>query len=483
LSVDLAKLLEYGAIAVASVIAVLLVQWLWRVQRQRGLVERARDARLKVSEAIRESAPIQTILGASAQTTYAVERIVIRDFKNIKHLDLVLVQPSSLAGNWTCIAGINGAGKSAILQALCLVLLGERHGRELGERRLKRMIRRESNGAVAEGARIEAWVRRDNEQPIRVAMYLNAEGVDEIALHRDPDYSVMRQVWDELRSIVLVSYGATRNLTQDEDTRNDSMAIQVRRQMTLFDPLTRMADVEVLIKGGNDLKRRTLQRLLEAILEKEEMGVSSSGDRLVFGRMGTKVDAIDLPDGFRSTVGWLADLCGAWHDSAPAEVTRTTDPSKITGIVLIDEIDLHLHPSFSRSIVPALRRALPLVQFIVSTHSPLVLSSFDRSELIVLEADEKGLVGTRELDRQVFAFSMDEIYKWLMRTPPRSSVIEEKIASGDDSNVLSYLYQSGGGIKSEGVNEADSQLLVEDLERLLKDVKKKAEHGPEGKQS
>jgi predicted ATPase len=477
------QLLSYVAVSLISIAAVFVVQWMSRRRHLSALVEKAKQARMKGYEAITESAPVRVLLRTQDEPTYAVERIVIRDFKNIKQLDLPLMQQSSLAGNWTCIAGINGAGKSTILQALCVVLLGERHGRELGERRLKRMIRRSSEGNVIDGARIEAWVRRGSDRPIRLAMYLNAEGVDERALRQDRDYPAMKEVWDELRSSVLVSYGATRNLTQDEDTRNESLAIQTKRQMTLFDPLTRMADVELLIKGGDALRRRTLQRLLETVIDKEEMGVSSTGDRLVFGREGTLVDAIDLPDGFRSTVAWLADLCAAWHQSAPPHKPRTSDPSAIGGIVLIDEIDLHLHPSLARSIVPALRKALPRVQFIVSTHSPLVLSSFDRAELIVLEADPEGLVGTRELDRQVFAFSMDEIYKWLMRTPPRSSVMEEKVATGDDRNVASYLYQSGGSATNQGVNEADSKLLVSDLEELLKDVKQKAERGTQEKTS
>ena len=329
---------------------------------------------------------------------------------------------------------------------------------------------------MKDGARIEAWVKRGKEEPVRLAMYLNNEGIDEVALRNDPEYSRMRVLWDELRSSVLVSYGATRNLTKDEETRNRSLAVEVRRQMTLFDPLTRIADVDVLINGGSQAKRRSLQRLLEEVIDQEEMGVSAQGDRLVFGRLGTKVDAVDLPDGFRSTVAWLADLCSAWHDSAPPDMPRETDPSEITAIVLLDEIDLHLHPSMSRYIVPALRKALPRVQFIVSTHSPLVLSNFDRAELVLLEADEKGLVGTREPDRQVFAFGMDEIYKWLMRTPPRSSVIDAKVRSGDDPNVAPYLYQSPGNQSGQpGVNEADSKLLVDDLESLLKEVKEKGD--------
>jgi predicted ATPase len=437
---------------------------------------RAADEALKRAyEKLGETVPLHSLSASPKPISFTVEKISITNFKNIEQLTLDLTKDSSLAGKWSCIAGINGAGKSAILQALCIVLLGEKNAAELGSTRLARMIRRTPDGQMS-SAKIEVWIRRDK-SVVRIAIPLNKDGIDEFALRSETDYSNMRQVWEEMKSTLLVSYGAARNLSQEEEKKHESQAKRVGRQMTLFDPLTRIADVDVVVKGGsgNEKKRRTLQRLLEKLLDKEELRVWSEGDRLTFGRTGTRVDAIELPDGFRSTVAWLADLCSAWHDNTPEGFERDTDPSSISGIVLLDEIDLHLHPSMARSIVPRLREALPLVQFIVTTHSPLVLGSFDRNELIVLEADEQGVVSTRVLDRQVFGFSMDEIYKWLMRTPPHSSVLEEKVARGDDPNLASYLYQSAGSTpQQEGVNAADSQLLVNDLERLLKDVKTNA---------
>lgn len=455
------------------------ISWVRHRRELLSAVRAAEEARTIVLEGIRESAPAQLVLRSPETASFTVEKIAITNFKNIKQLELDLMKNSSLQGRWSCIAGINGAGKSAILQALCIVLLGEKLVAELGSSLLQRMIRRTPNGTLP-GAKIEAWIRRNNESARRIMIPLNKDGIDERMLRDDPDYLKMRETWEELKSTVVVSYGAARNLTQKEDKDNVREAKQVQRQMTLFDPMTRLADVAVLLKPDKDSvkKRRTVQRLIERILDQEELGIYSEGDRLSFGRSGTRVDAIDLPDGFRSTVAWLADLCTAWHDTAPKGFPRETDPSRITGIVLLDEIDLHLHPSMARSIVPKLRKVLPRVQFIVTTHSPLVLGSFDRNELIILEADEEGLVTTRTLDRQVFGFSMDEIYKWLMRTPPHSSVLEEKVANGDDPNLASYLYQSpGASSDSKGVSAADSQLLVKDLERLLEDVKAKDTEG------
>jgi hypothetical protein len=58
---------------------------------------------------------------------------------------------------------------------------------------------------------------------------------------------------------------------------------------------------------------------------------------------------------------------------------------KTPGIVLIDELDLHLHPQWQRRVVSDLRRLFPKVQFIATTHSPFIVQTLQQGELIPLE--------------------------------------------------------------------------------------------------
>jgi predicted ATP-binding protein involved in virulence len=92
-----------------------------------------------------------------------------------------------------------------------------------------------------------------------------------------------------------------------------------------------------------------------------DLAVSDTAEAVRF-LVGEKdlVDALDLPDGFRSSAAWLADLCATWCETRP-EQARSVSHAEIDAIVLIDEIDLHLHPSLQRALVPRLRRALPKV--------------------------------------------------------------------------------------------------------------------------
>jgi predicted ATPase len=392
--------------------------------------------------------------------TLAVEKIEIQNFKNIGRLTLDLTAESSLEGDWTCIAGINGAGKSSILQALAMSLLGERLVTELGGERIRRFLRR--SGTQRLSAEITVTVR-DGPELKTLYLPLSEQGVDFAKLNAHPERSRMIDVWDRLQKQVIVGYGASRNLSEYRDTRYASLSVPVQRQMTLFDSLTQIASVDVLLEGGpsSEPVLKTLKRLLKAVLV-EELAPGHNADRIVFSQCGTEVDAIDLPDGFRSTVAWLADLCAAWHRTAPPEETAMSDPARITGIALVDEIDLHLHATLQRALVPRLRAALPNVQFIVTTHSPLVLSSFDRAEIVVLDRDEE--TGIRELDRQIFAFSTDQVYELLMGTPPQSTVIEEKLEKGDDPDLALYLYQSRERSEEEARAElAERRRLIEEL--------------------
>ena len=365
--------------------------------------------------------------------------ITIRNFKSIEELRIDLAEPSTLGGNWTCIVGINGAGKSSVLQAICMILLGERLIPDLGLGRLRRMWRRAGKQQIP--PEISAHCRIGS-ATFELVLPFSEDGVDREALRSRSDFATMNAVWRALGEQVVVSYGATRNLSDFRDTRFNSLSRQVQRQMTLFDPLTQVASVETLLHGGSDTRPalETLVTLLRRVLGEDELGQigTTAAAPLSFRRHGTALETLDLPDGFRSTVAWLADLCIAWHEAAKP---RSRDPADIAGIVLIDEIDLHLHASLQRRLIPRLRAALPKVQFVATTHSPLIVSSFDRHELVILDRDAEG--GIRSLDRQIFGMSMDEIYQWLMDTPPESPVIARMLEEADPKTEVSGAVPHG----------------------------------------
>lgn len=68
---------------------------------------------------------------------------------------------------------------------------------------------------------------------------------------------------------------------------------------------------------------------------------------------------------------------------------RMEDYKSVEGVVLIDEIDMHLHPRWQWKILGALRATFPNVQFIIATHSPIVISSAEDAKLILMESPNK----------------------------------------------------------------------------------------------
>ena len=90
-----------------------------------------------------------------------------------------------------------------------------------------------------------------------------------------------------------------------------------------------------------------------------------------------------LSDGQRNVAALAGDIAVRMAQLNPhlGEDAQTQTP----GIVLIDELDLHLHPKWQRHIVTDLRRAFPLVQFIATTHSPFIIQSLREGELLMLQ--------------------------------------------------------------------------------------------------
>jgi predicted ATP-binding protein involved in virulence len=90
-----------------------------------------------------------------------------------------------------------------------------------------------------------------------------------------------------------------------------------------------------------------------------------------------------LSDGFRNIIGLAADIAYRCIQLNPHLGEKAV--AETPGIVLIDELDLHLHPNWQRHVVADLKRAFPNIQFVATTHSPFIVQSLDASELINLD--------------------------------------------------------------------------------------------------
>ena len=108
-------------------------------------------------------------------------------------------------------------------------------------------------------------------------------------------------------------------------------------------------------------------------------------------KQGEKLTVNQLSDGEKCLMAMVGDLARRMVIANPA----SKKPLSGKGIVLIDEIDLHLHPKWQRTVVPRLVETFPNCQFLVSTHSPHVVTHVQPENLHLLEMGEGGLVTRR----------------------------------------------------------------------------------------
>ena len=102
--------------------------------------------------------------------------------------------------------------------------------------------------------------------------------------------------------------------------------------------------------------------------------------RLVVSKRGQQLDLTQLSDGERSLLAMMIDLCRRLSLANP----ELNDPLQGAGVVLIDEVELHLHPQWQREVVEKLRLTFPRIQFILTTHSPFVMQSVHSGEELIL---------------------------------------------------------------------------------------------------
>src|ERR1035438_2954437 len=90
-----------------------------------------------------------------------------------------------------------------------------------------------------------------------------------------------------------------------------------------------------------------------------------------------------LSAGVRHTIGWVVDFMRRLEQARGSG-------RKQPGILLLDELDAHLHPRWQRKLLPAMKEAFPETQIIVSSHSPFVISSCPEAVIHMLDADIEG---------------------------------------------------------------------------------------------
>lgn len=136
---------------------------------------------------------------------------------------------------------------------------------------------------------------------------------------------------------------------------------------------------------------------------------------------GVKISINQLSDGYKGTISLIADIAYRMAVLNPWLLERVL--KETNGIVLIDEVDLHLHPAWQQRIIDDLTTIFPKVQFIVSTHAPTVINSVKSDNLIMLKNLE-----IMQLNNQVYGKDVKSVLNEIMEVserPPKVAILFE----------------------------------------------------------
>jgi len=140
-----------------------------------------------------------------------------------------------------------------------------------------------------------------------------------------------------------------------------------------------------------DFRLEAVRRAIPAFLPNiTNLRIRRSPLRMTVLKEGRELIVNQLSDGEKCLLAMVGDLARRLAIANP----ELLDPLQGAGIVLIDEIELHLHPQWQRGIIPKLTSTFPNCQFIVSTHSPQIVSDVKPESIYILQQTSQGLIAT-----------------------------------------------------------------------------------------
>ena len=211
----------------------------------------------------------------------------------------------------------------------------------------------------------------------------------------------------------VVAYGCRRGSVLGGPSRDVNVESALSAVETLFDDHAGLVHAETWLKerklaatmNPGSAEDAFFQAVVQTLADDLLPGVREIhvGDRAV-EVAGPEIGRIPLSamsDGYVTTAGWVIDLIARWSEDARRRGV-TLDASfreKMTGIAIVDEIDLHLHPRWGRDVVKTIRQLFPRMSFVVTTHNPLTLLGARPGEVFVLHRDEQsGRIEVRQRD-------------------------------------------------------------------------------------
>lgn len=364
----------------------------------------------------------------------------------------------------TLIVGKNGAGKTAILDAVAVSVSTFLLGIDGGASRsiLKDDARYEfhdldgtidpqhqfpvSIDSVGDclGKRNVKWVRSLNSESGKTTI---KDAGELTAIAKEAQNQIM--TGDKSLVLPLISYyGTGRLYAQKKEKRNIKDLTEFKRQVGYVDCMAAESNEKLMLNWFQTQTLKSLQlqqktRILEkpVLLKTVEKAICRSYERISGARNANILFDLDthrlvlefetadgsaqkfamdeMSDGYKNTLSMIGDIAYRMAVLNPTLGDQVLE--KTPGIVLIDEVDLHLHPQWQQTILSDLHAIFPKVQFIVSSHAPAVINSVPRDQIRILDNGEIYLPAA-----QTYGRDANSILREVMKVSERPADVKQR---------------------------------------------------------
>lgn len=322
----------------------------------------------------------------------------IKGFHGAREVDLVLTRPDGSHAGWTVIAGRNGSGKSTLLQAIALTLGGVR-------------------AVYAVMPEFENWITHGADRAdaiLRVSSNSGFDFMDRALLPWGENFD-LALTWESLSASanrtktfdsltgsrsngwLYAAYGPFRRLTgagRKSSSRVASISSLFNEDASLAEGVSWLIQQHLRAlegePGAHDLKQAALRLLSDGLLPDDHKVDDVTSDGLWVTCGDNRFPLRETSDGYRAVTALVVDLLKQIHD-AYGKLQMVGNAVTAPGVVIIDEVDAHLHVSWQQRIGRWLKDHFPNIQFIVTTHSPYICQAADPGGLIRLPGPEEQL--------------------------------------------------------------------------------------------
>lgn len=268
------------------------------------------------------------------------------------------------------------------------------------------------------------------------------------------------QLGENFSGISIYAYGVNRRSSKNSKL---STKEKIANNKTLFNSNVSLLDLDewllqtdYAVKNGQKSAERRLKLIKEVITgeifpEITDFRFETNEELSNYVEFETTEGWFQLKNlayGYQSTLSWIIDFCKKMFDRYPDSLNPLKEPA----IVLIDEIDLHLHPSWQRSITKILSNLFPNTQFIATTHSPLVVQSLEEANVYVLNKDVDGVSVSRMPNKTFVGWSIEDILNKVMG-------LESKVKSDEYLDLMEKF--------DRGLDNGDYNQSKEAFDKLM----------------